>query len=53
MQITKEYLGKKKAELEIGMGQLIDNYNANRGAVQIIDLLLAELDKPEQTEVKT
>jgi hypothetical protein len=52
MEITKEYLETKKAELESGMHMATANYNANKGAVQLIDILLAELSKSEQPEVK-
>jgi len=45
MEITKEYLESKKAELESGMQQAMANFNANKGAIQLIDMLLAELEK--------
>jgi len=46
MEITKEYLEKQRADLQEGMQQLINNLNANQGAVKFIDVLLEKLDKP-------
>ena len=51
MEITREFLEKKKEELEAGKQQLVNNINANAGALQLIDILIQELskdDKPAQ-----
>ncbi len=47
MQITKEYLETKRASLEHGMAEAMADYNACKGAVQLVDLLLGELGKEE------
>lgn len=53
MGITKESLLKKRKELEDGKAQLIAGISANDGAIEIVNMLLAELDKKaEPTEDK-
>ena len=45
MEITKEYLESKKVKLEAGLQQAMANYTANKGAIQLINILLEDLGK--------
>jgi hypothetical protein len=44
----KELLLRKKQELEKALEQIMANFHATRGAVLILNQVLAELDAPAQ-----
>lgn len=48
--ITKEHLEAKKAELTHQHGQVSANLNAISGAIEIVNILIAECDKPEPAQ---
>ena len=50
MEITRESLMKKREKLEQGRQQLISNIAANEGAIEMVDMLIAELAKKPEAE---
>jgi hypothetical protein len=48
--ITREQLEERKAQIEQGIKRLELNIVANRGALQMVDELLAQMDAPEGDE---
>ena len=46
MEITKEYLETRIKECRDALEQLRNNANAYTGAIQMLEKLLADLDKP-------
>lgn len=52
MNITREQLEERKAQIEQGVRQLEANIIANRGALQMVEELLAQMDGEtgEETE---
>lgn len=50
MNITKEYLEQRIKECQMAKEQYIANATANDGAVNILKVLLADLEKEEETK---
>ena len=46
MEINKDYLLKQKEELKNTLKQIEGDWTANNGALQFVDHLLIEIDKP-------
>jgi prefoldin subunit 5 len=47
---VKEILERKLKELTNGLRQMQDNLNAQRGAIQVVEQLLSEVEEAEKAE---
>ncbi len=50
MEITKEYLQRKITEYKQMADKLKNDSNANNGAAQALELILQELNRPEDEQ---
>jgi hypothetical protein len=48
MELTREYLEEKRAELSAQYDRSLADANAASGGIQVIDVLLARLEEPEE-----